>query len=130
MTAPAPTYDRSIVDGPLAAAVWRLAWPTMLVNIISGLQSLVDQVLVGHIIGYTGNAAIGVANQLFIAVFIFIGSIFTGMSVLVSRFAGAGDRDAVDRTVYQAFITVVAMAVLIIAPLGYFLGHALLDLVL
>jgi Na+-driven multidrug efflux pump len=128
MTPPPPAYDRSIVDGPLTAAVWRLAWPTMLVNIISGLQSLVDQVLVGHIIGYTGNAAIGVANQIFIAVFIFIGSIFTGMSVLVSRFAGAGDRDTVDRTVYQAFITAVGMAVLVMAPLGYFLGPALLDL--
>lgn len=129
MTPPAPTYDRSIVEGPLGAAVWRLAWPTMLVNIISGLQSLVDQVLVGHIIGYTGNAAIGVANQIFIAVFIFVGSIFTGMSVLVARFSGAGDHDMVDRTVYQAFITVVAMAVLVMAPLGYFLGPALLDLV-
>ena len=129
MTASAPTYDRSIVDGPLAAAVWRLAWPTMLVNIISGLQSLVDQVLVGHIIGFTGNAAIGVANQIFIAVFIFVGSIFTGMNVLVARFAGAGDHDRVDRTVYQAFITVVAMAVLVMAPLGWFLGPALLDLV-
>ena len=129
MTSPPPTYDRSIVEGPLTAAVWRLAWPTMLVNIISGLQSLVDQVLVGHIIGFTGNAAIGVANQIFIAVFIFVGSIFTGMSVLVSRFAGAGDHDKVDRTVYQAFITVVAMAVLVMAPLGWFLGPALLDLV-
>src|SRR5262245_22837387 len=129
MTPPPPSYDRSIVEGPLTAAVWRLAWPTMLVNIISGLQSLVDQVLVGHIIGFTGNAAIGVANQIFIAVFIFVGSIFTGMSVLVSRFAGAGDHDKVDRTVYQAFITVVAMAVLVMAPLGWFLGPALLDLV-
>src|SRR3954462_628184 len=129
MTPSPPAYDRSIVDGPLAAAVWRLAWPTMLVNIISGLQSLIDQVLVGHIIGYTGNAAIGVANQIFIAVFIFIGSIFTGMSVLVSRFAGAGDRETVDRTVYQAFITAVGMAVLVMAPLGYFLGPSLLDLV-
>src|SRR3954469_19087914 len=129
MTPPPPAYDRSIVDGPLAAAVWRLAWPTMLVNIISGLQSLVDQVLVGHLIGYTGNAAIGVANQIFIAVFIFVGSIFTGMSVLVSRFAGAGDRETVDRTVYQAFITAVGMAVLVMAPLGYLLGPSLLDLV-
>src|SRR3954454_23320031 len=120
MTPPPPAYDRSIVDGPLAAAVWRLAWPTMLVNIISGLQSLVDQVLVGHLIGYTGNAAIGVANQIFIAVFIFVGSIFTGMSVLVSRFAGAGDRDTVDRTVYQAFHPGVGMGVAVEAPLGFF----------
>ena len=122
-------YDRSIVEGPLARAVWRLAWPTMLVNIIGGLQSLVDQVLVGHIVGYTGNAAIGVSNQIFIAVLIFVSSLFTGMSVLVSRFAGAGDRDKVDRTVYQAFVTAVGIAVLVLAPAGYFLAPSLLDFV-
>ncbi|HET6577580.1 MAG TPA: MATE family efflux transporter [Gemmatimonadales bacterium] len=127
--ATAPEYDRSIVEGPLARAVWRLAWPTMLVNIIGGLQSLVDQVLVGHIVGYTGNAAIGVSNQIFIAVVIFVSSLFTGMSVLVSRFAGAGDRDKVDRTVYQAFITAVGIAVLVLAPAGYFLAPSLLDFV-
>jgi putative MATE family efflux protein len=128
-TTAAPVYDRSIVEGPLARAVWRLAWPTMLVNIIGGLQSLVDQVLVGHIVGYTGNAAIGVSNQIFIAVVIFVSSLFTGMSVLVSRFAGAGDRDKVDRTVYQAFITAVGLAVLVLAPAGYVLAPALLDFV-
>ena len=122
-------YDRSIVEGPLARAVWRLAWPTMLVNIIGGLQSLVDQVLVGHIVGYTGNAAIGVSNQVFIAVVIFVSSLFTGMSVLVARFAGAGDADKVDRTVYQAFITAVGIAVLVLAPAGYFLAPSLLDFV-
>jgi MATE family, multidrug efflux pump len=127
--ATAPDYDRSIVEGPLARAVWRLAWPTMLVNIFGGLQSLVDQVLVGHIVGFTGNAAIGVSNQIFIAVVIFVSSLFTGMSVLVSRFAGAGDRDKVDRTVYQAFITAVGLAVLVLAPAGYFLAPALLDFV-
>jgi putative MATE family efflux protein len=106
-----------------------MAWPTMLVNIIGGLQSLIDQVLVGHIVGYTGNAAIGVANQVFVAVFIFITSVFIGMSVLVSRFAGAGDTDKVNRTVYQAFITAVGIAVLIMAPAGYFSAPALLDFV-
>jgi len=125
----AAPYDRSIVEQPLARAVWRLAWPTMLVNIIGGLQSLVDQVLVGHIVGYTGNAAIGVSNQVFIAVFIFISSLFTGMSVLVARFAGAGEPDKVNRTVYQAFITAVGIAVLVLAPVGYFLAPSLLDLV-
>ncbi|MEP6688384.1 MAG: MATE family efflux transporter [Gemmatimonadales bacterium] len=125
----APRYDRSIVEGPLAPAVWRLAWPTMLVNIIGGMQSLVDQVLVGHIIGFTGNAAIGVSNQVFIAVFIFITSVFIGMSVLVSRFAGAGDADKVNRTVYQACIIAVGIALLVMAPAGYFLAPSLLNLV-
>ncbi len=58
-------YDRSIVEGPLGPAVWKIAWPTMLTNIIGGLQGIVDHVLVGHLVGYTGNAAIGVSWQIF-----------------------------------------------------------------
>ena len=84
-------YDRSIVEGPLRSAVWKIAWPSMLTNIIGGIQGIVDQVLVGHIVGYTGNAAIGVASQIFIVVIVFLMSLFTGMSVLVARFAGAGE---------------------------------------
>jgi putative MATE family efflux protein len=51
------------------------------------------------------------------------------MSVLVARFAGAGDEAKADRTVYQAFLTSVFIAVGIMAPVGYFAAPALLDLV-
>jgi putative MATE family efflux protein len=130
-TAPAGVgrYDRSIVEGPLRAAVWKLAWPTMLTNIIGGLQGIVDHILVGHFVGFTGNAAVGVANQIFIVVIVFIMSLFTGMSVLVARFAGAGEEDKVDRTVYQAFITATGLSVLVMAPVGYFASPLLLDFV-
>jgi putative MATE family efflux protein len=122
-------YDRSIIEGALRPAVWKLAWPTMLANIIGGLQGIVDHVLVGNFVGYTANAAIGVSFQIFIIVIVFISSLFTGMSVLVARFAGAGDADKVDRTVYQAFLTAIFISLGIMAPLGYFLSPALLDLV-
>ena len=122
-------YDRSIVEGPLARAVWKIAWPSMLTNIIGGLQGIVDHVLVGHLVGFTGNAAIGVAWQIIIIVIVFITSLFTGMSVLVARFAGAGDEDKVNRTVYQAFLTAIGLAFLVMAPLGYVLSPWLLDFV-
>jgi len=122
-------YDRSIVEGPLRAAVWKIAWPTMLTNIIGGLQGIVDHALVGNFVGYTGNAAIGVAWQIFIIVIVFIMSLFTGMSVLVARFAGAGDEEKVDRVVYQAFLTAMGISVGIMAPIGYFVSPWLLDLV-
>jgi MATE family, multidrug efflux pump len=122
-------YDRSIVEGPLRSAVWKIAWPTMLTNMVGGLQGIVDHVLVGHLVGYTGNAAIGVSWQIMIVVIIFISSLFTGMSVLVARFAGAGEAEKVDRTVYQAFLTSAALALGIIAPLGYFASPWMLDLV-
>jgi putative MATE family efflux protein len=101
----------------------------MLTNVVGGLQGIVDHVLVGHLVGFTGNAAIGVAWQLIIVVIIFVNSLFTGMSVLVARFAGAGDEAKVDRTVYQAFLTAIGIALLIMAPLGYLLAPVLLDLV-
>ena len=137
MTAPAraaaaperPRYDRSIVDGPLSRAVWNIAWPTMLTNIIGGLQGIVDHVMVGHFVGFRGNAAIGVSWQIFIVVIVFITSLFTGMGVLVSRFVGAGEEEKVDRTVYQAFLTAIGISLLIMAPVGYFASPWLLDFV-
>ena len=101
----------------------------MLTNVIGGLQGIVDHVLVGHLVGFTGNAAIGVAWQMILIVIIFITSLFMGMSVLVARFAGAGDEEKVNRVVYQAFLTAVGLAFLVMAPLGYVLSPWLLDFV-
>ena len=122
-------YDRSIVEGPLRPAVWKLAWPTMLTNIIGGLQGIVDHVLVGNLVGFTANAAIGVAIQIWIVVIVFISSLFTGMSVLVARYAGAGDHEKVDRTVYQAFLTALIISLGIMAPIGYVAAPTLLSFV-
>lgn len=126
---PGRKFDRSIVDGPIKGAVWNLAWPTMLQNIIGGLQGIVDHAMVGHYVGYTGNAAIGVSWQIWVVVIVFISSLFTGMGVLVARFAGQDDSDKVNRTVYQAFITSVLIVVGVMAPVGYFAAPWLLDLV-
>lgn len=128
-SASAEHFDRSIVEGPIGRAVWKLAWPTMLQNMIGGLQGIIDHAMVGHYVGFTGNAAIGVAWQIFLVVIVFIASVFSGMGVLVARFAGAGERDKVNRTVQQAFITAATMSVGILAPLGYFLAPWLLGVV-
>jgi len=101
----------------------------MLTNIIGGMQGIVDHVLVGHLVGYKGNAAIGVAWQIFLIVIAFISSLFIGMGVLVARFAGAGEEDKVDRVVYQAFLTAVGISLLIMAPIGWFASPWLLDFV-
>ncbi|NNF38648.1 MAG: MATE family efflux transporter [Gemmatimonadetes bacterium] len=129
MSPPRKGFDRSIVDGPIPGAVWKLAWPTMLQNVVGGLQGLVDHAMVGHYVGFTGNAAIGVSWQIFLVVVVFITSLFTGMGVLVARFTGANDATNVNRTVYQAFLTALFLTVFVMAPVGWFLGPALLDLI-
>ena len=54
---PGPTRIRLVpflIQGPLGSAVWRIAWPTMLQNMIGGLQGIVDHVMVGHYVGFAG----------------------------------------------------------------------------
>ena len=101
----------------------------MLTNVVGGLQGIVDHALVGHLVGFTGNAAIGVSWQIILVFIVFISSLFAGMSVLVARVAGAGECDKVDRTVYQAFLTATFLSFGVMAPLGYFASPWLLDLV-
>src|SRR5213596_1965755 len=126
---PSRPLDRSIVEGPIPRAVWLIAWPTALQNLIGGLQGVVDHALVGRFVGYAGNAAIGVAIQIFIVVIAFVMSVFSGMGVLVARFAGRNDAEMVHRTVYQAFLAAVALWGGVLAPLGWVVAPSLLGLV-
>jgi putative MATE family efflux protein len=96
---------------------------------IGGFQGIVDHVMVGHYVGFAGNAAIGVGWQIFLVVVVFISSLFTGMGVLVARYAGANDHEKVNRVVYQAFLTAVLLALGVLAPIGYLASPALLELV-
>jgi MATE family, multidrug efflux pump len=121
-------FDRSIVEGPIGAAVWKLAWPTMLQNAIAGLQGIIDHAMVGNFVGFVGNAAIGVSWQIVLVVIVFISSTFTGMAVLVARFAGANQPEKVNRVVYQAFLTAFGLSI-ILAAVGYFASPSLLRLV-
>ena len=122
-------FDRSIVEGPISQAVWKLAWPTMLQNVIAGLQGIIDHAMVGHFVGFAANAAIGISWQIFLVVMVFVSSLFTGMAVLVARFAGANEPEKVNRTVAQAFITAAALSLGVLAPLGWIFAPRLLLLV-
>jgi putative MATE family efflux protein len=100
----------------------------MLQNVISGLQGIIDHAMVGHFVGYAGNAAIGVSWQIIIVVIVFATSVFSGMGVLVARFAGAGRPDRVNRVVYQAFLTAAGMSI-VLGAAGWLAAPGLLNLV-
>jgi putative MATE family efflux protein len=100
----------------------------MLQNVVAGLQGIIDHTMVGHMVGFTGNAAIGVSWQLMLVVIVFISALFTGMAVLVARFAGANEPDKVNRVVYQSFLTAAGLAA-VMAVVGYAASPMLLRLV-
>jgi len=122
------TFDRSLVEGPIGPAVWKIAWPTMLQNMIAGFQGVIDHAMVGHFVGYTANAAIGISWQIITIVIVFAASVFSGMGVLVARYAGANEPHTVNRVVYQAFLTAAGMS-LTLGVIGWLAAPSLLDLV-
>src|SRR3954463_5530193 len=115
---PRRSFDRSLVEGPIGPAVWKIAWATMLQNVIAGLQGLIEPAMVGHYVGYTANAAIGVSWQIVIVVIVFVSSVFSGMGVLVARFAGANRPEEVNRVVYQSFLVAAALS-LVLGGVGW-----------
>lgn len=121
-------FDRSLVEGPIGPAVWKIAWPTMLQNVIAGMQGIIDHAMVGHFVGYEANAAIGVSWQIVTIVIVFASSVFSGMGVLVARFAGANQPEKVNRVVYQSFLTAAGLAA-VLGAIGWFAAPGLLDLV-
>ena len=126
---PNKSFERSLTEGPILQSVWKLAWPTMLQNVIAGLQGIIDHTLVGHLVGFKANAAIGVSWQIFLVVLVFVSSLYAGMGAMVARFAGAGETEKVNRVVYQAFLASIILALGVFAPLGYFFSPQLLQLV-
>src|SRR3954469_15725012 len=100
----------------------------MLQNAIAGLQGVIDQAMVGNYVGSKGNGALGDSWQIILIVVVFLSSLFTGMAVLVARFAGANQPERGNRVVYQAFLTAFALSVLL-ATIGYFASPLLLDII-
>jgi putative MATE family efflux protein len=128
-TLTASNFDRRIIEGPIHSAVWRIAWPTLFTNLVAAVQGIVDQAVVGRYVGYQGNAALGVSWQVFIVLVVFVTSVSTGMGVLVTRFAGAGERRKINRVLYQAFLVASFLALAVFAPVGYFASPFLLNMV-
>lgn len=109
--------------------MWKLAWPVIMQQLISGVNGFVNHVLVGNYVqDYAANAAIGVSTQLFLVMVVFIASLFNGMGVLIARYSGRQDRAAVNRIAYEVLLASLYILVFIAAPIGYFITPNLLDL--
>lgn len=122
------TFDRDLVTGSITRSVWKLTWPVILLQVISGVHGFVDQALVGHYVGIEGNAGIGVAWQLFLVIVVFIASLFHGMGVLIARYSGKQDHDSVNRVAYHTFLMSFYILAFVMGPLGFFLTPKLLEL--
>lgn len=114
-----------MTTGPIMRNVLIFAIPIVLGNVLQQLYATVDTLVVGHYCGYTSLAAVGTSSQpveVLLCVFLGIG---TGVSILISQYAGAGD-DGRIRDVCRTAVSFVYLCGIPIGILGVFCAPLIL----
>ena len=82
----------SITRGNIRKAVWGLAWPVLVTNILMTITGLLNAAFVGRLGYREAMAAVGLSEQILMVIFSVVMSVAVGTTALVARFTGAGDR--------------------------------------
>lgn len=122
-----PTFDDDIVSGSIFQSIWKIAWPVIITQLVAGVHSIVDHILVGHYVGYKGQAGIGASWQLFLVIVVFLSSLFYGMNIFIAQYAGRRDHESVNELWSQVLLTSFYLLVFVVAPGGYFLTPHMLN---
>jgi len=105
-----------MTQGPVWKHIVRFALPVFLGNLFQQLYNVVDSLVVGNFLGSDALAAVGSSSHLILLFVGLFSGIFTGASVVISRYFGAQDeknmRTAVHTTVAFGLAAGVIMTVL------------------
>lgn len=117
----------SLPPSPLSerTAVWRLAWPLILTNLLNVAVGVIDFKMVGAI-GFDAIAAVGVARQVMMLIMVVLVAISGGASVLVAHACGAGDPARVGRVASRSVTFMLLTALLVVMPTGLLFARPIL----
>src|SRR5512143_3064705 len=93
----AGTMDLSFFrDRDFFRAMLAIALPVAFQQLISASLNMVDVLMVGQL-GETSIAAIGLANQIFFLLFLFLFGVTSGMAIFTAQYWGKGDVESIRR---------------------------------
>ena len=107
-----------MTTGPIMKSVFLFAIPIVLGNILQQLYTTVDTLVIGNYCGYTSLAAVGTSAQpveVLLCIFLGIG---TGVSILISQYAGGNLQDKI-KEVFHTAISFVYMCGIPIGVIGF-----------
>jgi putative MATE family efflux protein len=115
-------FDEELVSGNVFRSVWKLSWPFVGAQVVRGLNILVAHSLIGKHVGHEGNAALGVGWQLFLLTIVLYIALLQGMAILIARYTGRQDSDALSRLVFETFKASFLFIVFFLVPIGFFVA--------
>ncbi len=112
----------------LYTSLYRVAWPATIESVLVGMMSFVDTVMVSTV-GPAAIAATGLTNQPRLIFFSFFFALNAGVTAIVSRRNGEGDRGGANKCLAQAVMLCVITSIVLCAaalaaaePLLWFAG--------
>lgn len=118
---------RKMTQGSIARHLIAYALPLILGNLFQLTYNAVDSIVIGKFAGESALAAVSAANPVMTIVILGVSGVSIGASVLMSRFYGAGDEDALRREVATT-IVFGAIASLVVFAVGWPLSGPVLRL--
>ncbi|MGN0907605.1 MAG: MATE family efflux transporter, partial [Bullifex sp.] len=94
--------------------LFAIALPIMLQNLLSSSLSFIDTLMIGQL-GADQIAAVGIANQIFFLVNLFIFGIASGASIFFSQYHGAGRHDEMEKVMGLALTVSLTVSALFAA---------------
>ena len=91
-----------MTEGPVWRRIVSFALPVFWGNLFQQLYNVVDSLVVGNFVGSEALAAVGSSGTLIFLLVGFFGGLFTGASVVISRYFGARDQQNVQKAVHTA----------------------------
>lgn len=95
----------------LYSGFFKLAWPTMLESAVTSLTGFVDTMMVGTL-STAAISAVGLTGQPRLLIFAIFFSINAGITAVVSRKKGQGDRDGANAAMHTGLLLCLVLAVL------------------
>ena len=118
---------RKMTQGSIARHLIAYALPLILGNLFQLTYNAVDSIVIGKFAGENALAAVSAANPVMTIVILGVSGVSIDASVLMSRFYGAGDEDALRREVATT-IVFGAIASLVVFAVGWPLSGPVLRL--
>ena len=120
-----PKTQVSLTQGSVAKGMLTFAVPIFLSNLFQQLYNAVDSLIVGNFLGEHALAAVGSSGSLIFLLTGFVNGVSLGAGVLVARYFGAKDDEALRKAVHTtvalglaagAALTVIGVAILALSP--------------
>lgn len=116
---------RKMTQGSIARHLLAYALPLILGNFFQLTYNAVDSIVIGKFAGERALAAVSAANPVMTIVILGVSGISLGASVLMSRFYGAGDEDALRREAATTIVFGFFASIAVFVPGLLLSGHIL-----